>query len=607
MSTRRSTSSGPTVPNPETLILPNGPVGEQATELLEEFVHSSQHEEEIDVDADYHLRRAHHKNLAWYRTPSPWCVLKPEIFPRTSGGHLTFGISPTLPPMTPTVRNHSVGVEVSRGSVYNTLLYSSTEGGSCAADPVVQAEVAKLAAGEITSRSVSMRRNIAGLPTYFHVEDLASRYVFGYVKLTWRCSLHHIDGYFELYNGRLVGFYRHGRTRLLSISVIGLLFTDLNFIFTAKNFQYLPGGYWFVIIGPIVEGFLGGGCNVLRLCERQLTSSSGVTAAIAAIHAYVADTTTESARSRTLSLALGLLFTGMAIGPSLGGLLVRFTGSPLSVFYAAAGIHLIYAFIVCLVLPESLLKSQMEQSRLKHDSELRDTSENLAAGALVRIRRLFAFLSPLSVFLPDFKEMAPGQNPLKRKKKDWNLTIVAGVYALAISIMVGPSGGPEAEPLLPGSSREAVTKVPHSAAFDLRLAHVSLLIEVVSYTLMALAPTALAFTGFSITASMGAGLSPALQSVALALYRRRGGTESGRLFGALGVLQALSSQIISPAMYGLVYTKTVATFPRAIFILSMTSITCSFALLTFVRLPRKDVRVSSDVEGEGVPTVSAQS
>ncbi|KAG6833090.1 hypothetical protein H0H87_011501 [Tephrocybe sp. NHM501043] len=107
----------------------------------------------------------------------------------------------------------------------------------------------------------------------------------------------------------------------------------------------------------------------------------------------------------------------------------------------------------------------------------------------------------------------------------------------------GSPSRPETQPLL-SSSPGTTPKTPHSSTFDLSLARVSLFIEVISYTLMALAPTALAFTAFSMMASMGAGLNPALQSIALALYRRRGGTESGRLFGALSVLQAMSYVIL---------------------------------------------------------------
>ncbi|KAG5734504.1 hypothetical protein E4T56_gene5957 [Termitomyces sp. T112] len=599
----RSLSPGSAATNPETLIFPEGPVNEQTT---------LQYEEEFDVDAHYHLRRALHKDLPWYMMPSPvWLLI---VVPLTA-----IAMSATLAPkieiytlivcsvLKPEILhssipgNNTIGVGITHGLTYNTLFHNSTGGGLCAADPIVQAEVAKLAAVYTTSMGILS------------------------------CIT---AGWWAAYSDR------HGRTRLLSISVIGLLFTDLNFILTTKNFHHLPGGYWFLILGPIIEGSLG-----------------GVTVTTAAMYAYVADTTTENARSRTLSFALGLLFTGMAIGPSLGSLLVRFTGTPLSVFYAAFGIHLIYAFIVCLILPESLLKSQMEQSRVKHDAELRATSEN-SVGVLMRIKRPFSFLSSLSVLLPDSKEGTPRGNPLKRKRRDWNLTIVAGVYALAISVMgsyttkfqyaaatfgwssetlgyfltlVGatrafflaiiipcfiklykpqarPSSGAEAEPLLSGSPREAAMKMPHSTAFDLGLARVSLLVEVVSYSLMAWAPTPLVFTGSSMMTSMGAGLNPALQSVALALYRRRGGMESGRLFGAISVLQALSSQIISPAIYGLLYTKTVATFPRGIFILSMSTITCSFVLLMFVRLPSKNgVPASSDVEGDAVPTVSVHS
>jgi hypothetical protein len=56
---------------------------------------------------------------------------------------------------------------------------------------------------------------------------------------------------------------------------------------------------------------------------------------------------------------------------------------------------------------------------------------------------------------------------------------------------------------------------------------------------MGLSSTATAFTLFGMVGSLSGGFSPAVQSVMLALYTRRGGTETGKLFGALGVVQAL--------------------------------------------------------------------
>jgi hypothetical protein len=44
----------------------------------------------------------------------------------------------------------------------------------------------------------------------------------------------------------------------MGISVIGLLLTDFNFIMVALFSKRIPGGYWFLTVGPVVEGLLGG-------------------------------------------------------------------------------------------------------------------------------------------------------------------------------------------------------------------------------------------------------------------------------------------------------------------------------------------------------------
>ncbi|KAG5636197.1 hypothetical protein H0H81_008867 [Sphagnurus paluster] len=621
--TSRPSSPGPYVPQPESLILPDGALGEEAAGLLEDLVHHHPHhrriedenerEDDFDADADYHRGREHHKQLPWWKRPSPWWVLcimpftaiamsatiaprieiytmlacrvhKPDIFRQTLpslGGMFDFpGTSPILPPMIPANTTFNDNFGISSSDMKNGGSTPDKPNNACASDPTVQAAVAKLNAVITTSMGI-----LSCLTT----------------------------GWWGSFSDR------HGRKRLLGISVIGVLATDLNFIFVSRNFQRLPGGYWFMILGPLIDGSVG-----------------SVTASVAAIHAYVADTTPEVKRSRVFSLSLGLLFAGMALGPTLGGLLIRFSGSVLSVFYAAAVVHFIYASLVWLALPESLLKSQMQTSQLKYDKELRksalERASNPAVGLLFRSKRLFAFLSPLTTFLPEMDPVRPGENPLKRKRKDWNLTLIAAAYGLAFSIMFAASAfgwnsetmgywlsmvgatralflaivlpciisffklrgktstleasrnTSEGEPFLSDTIQKP--KREHSAAFDLGLAHVSLVVEVISYTFMAIAPTAFFFTLFSMAAAMGSGLNPALQSVALAMYRRRGGTESGRLFGALSVVQALSSQILGPALYGLVYVKTVATFPRAIFIVSMVTIMLSYAFLLFVRLPK---------------------
>ena len=141
------------------------------------------------------------------------------------------------------------------------------------------------------------------------------------------------------------------------------------------------------------------------------------------------------------SLCQGALFIGMALGPSLGALLIRFTGRALSVFYAAFTVHFLYALFVWFVIPESLLEHQMRHSKSKYEKELRDLEVNRAAnplaGFLAKTKRLFAFLSPLMILFPNNVNQSDAENPLKQHKRDWSLTLIAAGYGLSATVIVG--------------------------------------------------------------------------------------------------------------------------------------------------------------------------
>lgn len=142
-----------------------------------------------------------------------------------------------------------------------------------------------------------------------------------------------------------------------------------------------------------------------------------------------------------------------------------------------------------------------------------------------------------------------------------------------------PSNPSEAQPLLPQAPTHPIT-----FKFELRLAQASLLADLAAYVLMALAPTPRVFTLASLFSALGAGLSPAAKTVALAMFLGRGGGESGRLFGGLGVVQALGVEILGPAAYGFVYMKTAGAFPGAIFWVSGGVVGLAAGLLVFVRV-----------------------
>lgn len=164
---------------------------------------------------------------------------------------------------------------------------------------------------------------------------------------------------------------------------------------------------------------------------------------------------------------------------------------------------------------------------------------------------------------------------------------------------------PEEEPLLSTNiNLDAVRKELHSLSFDMTLARVSMAMEAVAYGAMGLSSSGLPFVVSSVFLWLGSAVNPAVQCVALAVYKRNGGTESGRLFGALSVVQALwsvpnfvgyaeidalhSSQMIGPSLFGFVYASTVAWCPQGIFFVSSISLLIALVCLFIIRVP-KDV------------------
>ena len=132
---------------------------------------------------------------------------------------------------------------------------------------------------------------------------------------------------------------------------------------------------------------------------------------------------------------LGLLFTGMAVGPLLGGLIIRFTGQFIIVFYISTAIHAFYAFLIWFVIPESLSPADLAAARARHKLDMEEyRASHASGGVLVFFKRMFAFLTPLAMFLPI--DLNKGGNPAKGRRLDWSLFFLAIAYACVISLMV---------------------------------------------------------------------------------------------------------------------------------------------------------------------------
>lgn len=107
-----------------------------------------------------------------------------------------------------------------------------------------------------------------------------------------------------------------------------------------------------------------------------------------------------------------------------------------------------------------------------------------------------------------------------------------------------------------------------------------------SYSMMATAKTGAMFTVYTVVDSLSAGYAPAVQSLALGIYTSRGGEETGKLFGGLSMVQTLGGSIISPMLFGFTYSRTVATFPQAMFVVGASAVALALVFTLLIRLPK---------------------
>ena len=135
------------------------------------------------------------------------------------------------------------------------------------------------------------------------------------------------------------------------------------------------------------------------------------------------------------SLLLGLMFTGMSLGPTLGSVLINRTHNVLSVFYIATSVHILYACLIWFVVPESLAPMQMQQARKLYDDAMRVAS---ATKKKALFKRMFSFLEPLALLLPG--SVGPeGGNPLKKQRGDWSLFLLALAHGCVLLLIVSVS------------------------------------------------------------------------------------------------------------------------------------------------------------------------
>ncbi|GJE85679.1 MFS general substrate transporter [Phanerochaete sordida] len=178
----------------------------------------------------------------------------------------------------------------------------------------------------------------------------------------------------------------------------------------------------------------------------------------------------------------------------------------------------------------------------------------------------------------------------KPKPKDKNATSVSAHATSTSKPATVPPAGKRSKP--------TVGQIAKEMNFDLILLRSSFFIEFASHALVSFIPStagATPFVAFTTMACFGTGVIPAVNSLALCILQAQaeaiaaaGGppqdtSNIGRLFGALASIQSIGQMILGPLLFGVVYSATVATFPKAIFATAAAVTLIALALLCLLR------------------------
>ncbi|WVO17128.1 hypothetical protein L204_104818 [Cryptococcus depauperatus] len=259
-------------------------------------------------------------------------------------------------------------------------------------------------------------------------------------------------------------------------------------------------------------------------------------------------------------------------------------------------------------------------------------------GTLRRLlKHTFSFLDPLSIFLPKVVK-----NPWSRRKtRDWRMTLVAMTLFLIHSVFgimqtktqytfyafgwtsaqLGPYMSAMAflrsfvliclVPLATrvvkacilrskstidksdiGSSAQNFNESAaggspssfdqQSALLDLWSIRVCLMLELVPWILLVFGPPQWGFIVLSALVTFGSPSMPAANSLALSLLPDS--SQSGRLFGALSVIDALSTTLVSPILFGTIFAATVGTYAPTIFAVAAACVALAFGFMLIFQL-----------------------
>ena len=384
---------------------------------------------------------------------------------------------------------------------------------------------------------------------------------------------------------------RYGRTRILALTSLGTILGEVFMIIAATYPEKFPVNW--ILVGYAFDGLCG-----------------SFVCAMAISNAYAADCTPPAKRNIAFGYLHGCLFTGIALGPIAAGLIVKATGSTLSIFYISLGVHAAFVAFVALVVPESLAKSKQRTAQHKHRAD----KENLEVSSdWIDQLRAINLLEPLKILWPrgEGTSLALRRNLVLLSAVDtllfgvgmgsmtiiiiytnyqfgWGtfesslfLSIVNTCRVLGLVVLL-----PLITRLVRGRASTAQLRSSGSDNFDLTIIRVATFFDIVGGLGYTLARTGTSVTIAASIGSIGGIGSPTLQS---ALTKHVPADRTGQLLGATGLLHALA-RVVAPTIFNAIYSTTVGNFTQTVFVVLTSIFFVAFVLSWFVKPHSKSMQ-----------------
>lgn len=374
---------------------------------------------------------------------------------------------------------------------------------------------------------------------------------------------------------------RYGRTKMIAITSVGSLSGDIIFVLAAKSGTISVN--W-ILVSYALDGVCG-----------------SFTTAMALVHAYATDCVPISMRNVAFGYFHGCLFTGIAAGPILAGLLTNATGTPLSSFYIMLGVHMAFVLYMLFLCPESLSKRRQNHAREKYKR-----AKSLRSTDWIEHLREINLVAPLKILWPT----GPGTNSALRR----NLVLLALIDTMMFGIAMGSmtviliyvrqvfgwesyqSGIyltvvnttrvmglfvvlPILNRVFRGKPSQETMHRTGSDLFDVVIIRVAIFFDTLGYLGYTLATTGPMMIGSGVIAALGGMASPTLQS---ALTKHVPPEKTGQLLGATGLMHALA-KVIGPTIFNGIFSATAGTLVQTVFICLTSTFALAFVCSWFVK------------------------